>query len=99
MALLTIEQIEERIALYRRYSDAQARLAKVAADVPETVPPQFNIEWEMMTSDAVRRVEFVITRAWPALRKAVLADAQKELDDAEAAVHKFETGEIVNEPK
>lgn len=102
MPLLTQEQIAERIALYQALSDAIAKLAALSAALPEEAPTDLAVSWYERvaeTSDAPDRVTFVVSRAWGALRKATLADAEKELADAEAAVLKFEAGEETDAPK
>ena len=102
MPLLTPEQIEERIALYERYAAALAKYATVERTVPVAFPRFIEFEWEYdaartvgEAADAERRVLFVMERTWPALRAAVLKDAKKELDEAEAAVVAFERGDEV----
>lgn len=99
MAALSKEQIAERIALYERYNDAITKMAQVEAEMPEACPEDFVVASDAMSYNALNRTLFVVKRAWPALRSAVLADAKKELDDAEAAVLKFERGEEVNAPE
>lgn len=102
MHALTQEQIGERIALYQRYAEAQAKYAEVEAAMPVEAPSDIRVDWfEKVSalSDASERTTFVVRRAWPALRKAVLSDAKKELDEAEQAVLKFERGEDVNAPQ
>lgn len=96
MSVLNQEQIAERIALYQRYNEAITKLAQTTSQMPEAAPDDFIVACEGMEYNALNRTLFVIRRAWPSLRKAVLADAEKELADAEQAVLKFETGEEVN---
>lgn len=94
MPLLSQEQIAERIELYKRYHEAISKLAITAAAMPEECPA-LSVQSPELSPEAELRVAFVIRRAWPALRKAVLADAEKELADAEGAVLAFERGENV----
>jgi hypothetical protein len=96
MAVLTPAQIAERIALYERYAAAQAKLADIDANLPTEAPPSLAVTWTRGSlTEEEARATFVVLRAWTPLRKAMLADAEKELADAEAAVLKFERGEEV----
>ncbi|MBI1316383.1 hypothetical protein GC167_05925 [bacterium] len=108
MPVLNQAQIAERIALYQAYHDAVAKLNGLAAALPEQPPERFVVTWgatpgKFTASEEAeeaefaprQRVRFVIQRAWSTLRKAVLADAEKELADAEGAVLAFERGDEV----
>lgn len=111
MPVLNAQQLDERIALYKTYRDAVAKLDGLIASLPEAAPEQLVVTWgvDLRRGGALTqsetdaevafapraRVRFVTQRAWPALRKAVIADAEKELADAEQAVLAFERGEDV----
>lgn len=95
MPALTKEQIDERLNLYSAYRDALTKVEEVAAEMPEEFPSDFVLACESMNYGALNRAMFVVKRAWPSLRKAVLADAEKELALAEEAVVHFERGEEV----
>lgn len=101
MPLLTQEQIAERLALYTRYSEAIEKFEQVSGAMPDECPPDIELSCRSIMPHSMieRRVAFVVRRAWPALRKAVLADALKEVDEAEAAVRKFEAGEDTDAPE
>lgn len=107
MPVLNAAQLDERIALYQTYRDAVAKLDGLIASLPEECPKDLRVAWGFQDgaseADEIefaprQRTRFVVKRAWPALRKAVIADAEKELADAEAAVLKFERGEEVEAP-
>lgn len=95
--LLTPEEVEARLKLYTDLRDALNELNALQNSVPEVCPSDLEVisEKRLLSDDAERRATFVVRRAWPALRKAMLADAQKKVDDAEAAVKAFEAGEEV----
>lgn len=105
MPALTAQQLDERIALYRAYRDAVAKLDGLISSLPEECPKDLRVGWgdvnvEPTTTEEVayaprQRTRFIVQRAWPSLRKAVIADAEKELADAEAAVLAFERGDEV----
>lgn len=100
MPLLDQTQIAERIALYEKLSAAMLKLEALSTSLPEEAPSDLGVAWDRGNEETERRVTFVVSRAWGALRKATLADAEKELAEAEAAVLKFESGEeVTNEPK
>lgn len=96
MPLLNQEQIAERIALYQKLSGALARVAELDAALPAEAPEGMLLT--RLPAHVSARCAFVVRRAWPSLRKAVMADAEKELAEAEAAVLKFEAGEEVDAP-
>lgn len=97
--LLKPEEIAARIKLYADLQDAYAELTNVANTIPEVCPSDFYVGSERLTEDGRTRIEFVMRRAWLALRKSVLADAQKKVDGCEEAVRKFEAGEDTNAPE
>lgn len=108
MPVLDKDQIAERIALYQAYHDAVAKLDGLSAAMPEEAPARLVVTWgetpgrftaseeaEEMEFAPRQRVRFVVQRTWASLRKAVMADAEKELADAEGAVLAFERGDEV----
>lgn len=97
MPALDRQQIAERIALYERLREATDKFEIIEANLPVEAPVMLAVSWVNgdMTEEE-KRATFVVKRAWQPLRKAMLADAQKELDDAEAAVLAFERGDEVN---
>lgn len=108
MPVLNAQQLDERIALYTAYRAAVAKLDGLIAALPEECPKDLRVTWGDLNVEAETNVEvefaprqrtrFIIQRAWGSLRKAVIADAEKELADAEQAVLKFEQGEDVEAP-
>lgn len=96
--LLKPEEIEARIKLYADLRDAMTEFVELEAQIPHEAPPGMMLT--QMAGNVSERAAFVISRAWPALRKAMLADAQKKVDECEAAVRAFEAGEeVTNEPE
>lgn len=97
MALLSKEQIDERIALYQKLNDALKHFADLDAALPMEAPRDMLLT--QLPGYVSARCASVVRRAWPGLRKAVMADAEKELADAEALVLAFEAGEEVEPTK
>lgn len=112
MPALSQADIAFRLELYKRYSDALELLAGMSAVMPEGPPAKLVVTWgerpgtftpaeeaEEAQFAPRQRTRFVVQRAWAALRKAVLADAEKALADVERDVIKFEDGESVEMQK
>lgn len=108
MPALSKADVEFRLALYTRYNEALARFEGVNATMPEAPPEGLVVTWgerfgaytdaelaEEETFAPRRRTKSVVSRTWGALRKAVLADSEKELAEAEEAVLAFERGDEV----
>lgn len=107
MPVLNAQQLDERIALYKAYRDAVAKLDGLIAALPEECPKDLRVAWGFRDGESEAdeiefapraRTRFIVQRAWGSLRKAVIADAEKELADAEQAVLKFEQGDEVQAP-
>ena len=95
MTLLTKEQIEARVALYRDLLDAVHELEELEKLTPEQAPTDLHVDSDYLVEDVKARADFVLVRAWPAMRNAILADAKKRVEVCEEAVRKFEAGEDV----
>ena len=95
--LLSAEEIDARIKLYSDLREAMTEFIELEGQIPSEAPPGMMLT--QMAGNVSERAAFVISRAWPSLRKAMLADAQKKIDECEAAVRRFETGEETNAPE
>lgn len=93
--MLTLEETDERIALYLSYRDAVVARDEQATRFPVQPPEDFTVASPAMVYADLNDLHALVLGAWSSLREAVLGRANRAVDEAYKRVVAFEAGEEV----